>query len=482
MRTKEEIFNGEDEKIFMLKCSLDFSLFCERVLGYTIKPFHKEWCTLLRKENRLTISAPTGFGKTWIFGIAYPLWLSYFRPNSESLIISKSVKGQASSILEEIRYRIEHNELLRELLPSQGKVKSTWTKERIICSNNSKIFNAPYSTSVRGHHVDYIFGDEVASFMGKEDNYEIWFRDVLSRVADSKRGKVAAVSTPIDPTDLLNVLMNKRGYISKFYPAIVDDKGVALHSNYEKGISIWPERFPINKLMFLRDEQGPVRFERNYQCNPKAPIEKALFKPKDLADCHDHTKTFTTKQEGGIVFMGCDFAMTNNLHSDYDAYVIVEKIADVATIMHMEVHKGIPVESKINRIKQLCDLYKPYSVICDESNVGGHIVQELVKSGQSAEPQPFGPKSRNKLLTLLKIYVDNQKIVIPFSKEDPEAQKMADLVHSQLLGFREEKSEKTGMTTYVSRAPHDDLAMSLALAVKGADTQDLSPAYFASGS
>ena len=104
MRTKAEILQGENEKDFMLKCFFDLELWCTRVLGFTLKPFHKEWLRLLKTENRIAISAPTGFGKTTIFGIAYPLWQALFEPGSQSLIMSKNIRTQSATVLEDIKF------------------------------------------------------------------------------------------------------------------------------------------------------------------------------------------------------------------------------------------------------------------------------------------------------------------------------------------------------------------------------------------
>ncbi|KKK86968.1 hypothetical protein LCGC14_2757940, partial [marine sediment metagenome] len=375
-----------------------------------MKPFHLEWCALLRKYKKIAIMAPTGYGKTWIFGIAYPLWLSYFYSKSKSLVISKTVKGQSSTVIEQIKYRIEQNELLKELIPNDKRLNS-WTKEKMICSNNSKIFNAPYSISVRGHHVDYIFGDEVASYPDRADNYIIWFRDVLSRIADSKIKKVAAVSTPIDPADLITILCRKeKGWVSRSYPAIITKKGKAATPPYKNGISIWPERFPIKNLLEEVKTQGEENFERNYQCNPNAQIAGAIFKTKNISAGWDFNRTFSDSLEGGLVFIGADFAMSEDIRADETAFVVVEKVAEKIIIKYIESGRGWSVDMCIKKLRDLYDIYKPYQIICDKSNVGDHITNKLLQNGIPAIAQPFGAQSRRMLLSVLKVIISNEKL------------------------------------------------------------------------
>jgi hypothetical protein len=472
MRTKKEIFDGEDENIVLLKCSLDFGFFCQRVLGYQMKPFHMEWCTLLRKNRRIAIMAPTGYGKTWIFGIGYPLWLSYFFPKSKSLIVSKTVKGQSSTVIESIKFLIEQNELLKELIPNDKRL-SSWTKEQMICSNNSKIFNAPYSPSVRGNHVDYVFGDEVASYPDRSDNYVIWFRDVISRVADSKIKKIAAVSTPIDPADLITVLCRKeKEWVSTIYPAIVTKEGNAAVAPYKDGISIWPERFPMENLMEELNTQGAENFERNYQCNPDAQIAGAIFKTKNISAGWDTNRTFSDSSEGGLVIIGADFAMSEDVRADETAFVVVEKVAEKIIVKYMESGRGWSVDACIQKLINLHEIYQPYQIHLDKSNVGDHITNKLLLNGIPAIAQPFGAMSRNKLLSVLKVIISNEKLITPYSPEDLNAQQYTDKLTFQLNGFRQEKSKLSDMPVIRSKADHDDLAMALALAVRGAQEQD----------
>ncbi len=465
MRTKKEMFAGDDENVFLLKCSLDFGFFCERVLGYQMKPFHLEWCNLLRKNRMLAIMAPTGYGKTWIFGIGYPLWLSYFYPKSKSLIVSKTVKGQSSTVIEAIKFLIEQNELLKELIPKDKRL-SSWTKEQMICSNNSKIFNAPYSPSVRGHHVDYIFGDEVASYPDRSDHYVIWFRDVISRVADSKIKKIAAVSTPIDPADLITVLCKQeKGWTSKIYPAIIDKNGKDSIAPYKDGISIWEERFPMKNLMEELSIQGDENFERNYQCNPNAQIAGAIFKTKNISAGWDNNRTFSDTQEGGLVFIGADFAMSEDKRADETAFVVVEKVAEKIIVKHMESGRGWSVDACIQKLMDLYEIHKPYQIIIDKSNVGDHISKKLLLNGIPAIAQPFGATSRRVILSVLKVIISNEMLILPYSKDDLNAQQYTDKLTHQLNGFREEKSKLSDMPVIRSKADHDDLAMALGLAV-----------------
>ena len=78
MRTKEEILKGRDKVDFMLDCLVSFKFFCEEFLGMKdfggIHKFQEDWFNAIQKYDRVVIEAPSGFSKTEIMGVVYPLW------------------------------------------------------------------------------------------------------------------------------------------------------------------------------------------------------------------------------------------------------------------------------------------------------------------------------------------------------------------------------------------------------------------------
>lgn len=455
MRTREEILQGENEKDFMLKCFFDKSLWCTRVLGLTIKPFHKEWLDIFDKYDRINIRAPTGFGKTQIFGIAIPLHYAYFKPNSQVLVMCKNIRTQSATILEDIKYVTENNEILKELKPND--TSKTWSKDRMITSTSSKIFYSSYTVNVRGSHVDYIFNDEIATWIGS-NNY---FENVVTR-AVSKQGKIAGVSTPVSSTDLQARLFENPSYYCKSYPAIVNYK----NGNYATGESIWPEKFPLSLLLKIRYEIGHVMFEKNYMVNPKAEAENAIFPADSIEKCWDHTAKFTTEHFGGTVTIGADFCVAQGPTADYDCFVVTEQIGDKTIIKHGERHR-YSTSMKIQRLKELWEMYQPTRIILDESHIGTSVLQDLRSQGYLVEAQSFQHKARNQLLMNLKNLFDNKLIVIPKSR-DPLTKTFVDLLEEELIGFKEQEVGEVKMKRLVSTTAHDDTVMALAMACKRA--------------
>lgn len=465
MRRYSEIYGDMNENEFIVSCT-DYKFFCEHVLGLDIQPYHMEWINMILNNKRVTIQAPTGFGKTEILGRAFCLWISVTEQNKEMCIVSKTLP-QARKVLAEIKECIEENEFLRdELIPP--KKKHTWASaDAMSLTSGCKIFVKPYSENIKGIHVDYLLGDEVSSY----DDHTIWFRFVVTRV-NAKNGTVAAISTPDNIADLMQELLNNPEYIGKSYPAIVDGK------------SIWPEKFSLERLAKIKSEIGVSAFEREYMVNPKVEAEGALYPPHLLMECFDFQSGFKLTSLPGYTIIAADFAIASGPRADFDAYVVLNKFGPKSTLLHGETHKGFTIAAKINRLVDLFNRYKHsidededtgfsasnIKIILDPSSVGQAVYEELRNKGIPVTPAKFDPTSRNQMLINLRQMIENKDLIIPRDKEDTLCITFTDKLIKEMINMVETQT-KSKLITYQSKAPHDDIVMALAMAAGGVSKQ-----------
>jgi len=111
---------------------------------------------------------------------------------------------------------------------------------------------------------------------------------------------------------------------------------------------------------------------------------------------------------------------------------------------------------------------KPTKIIADESNMGTMVMNDLRSLGISVIGQNFHSAARNLLITSLSNVIEGNGLVIPRKRTDLKAIELTDKLTEQLLGFKRQKSDKTGRELLASRAAHDDIAMSVAMAVQEA--------------
>jgi len=465
MRTLKEIYQGIDKDEFTLGLT-NFKFFTEKVIGWQVKPFHQEWVDMVLHNRRIAIQAPTGFGKTSILGTAFCLWTSLIEREKEMCIVSKSL-NQSTKVLSGIKDVIENNEYLMKLIP-KNKPAGNWCSATMMeLSTQCKIFCRPYSENIKGIHVNYLLGDEIASY----DDPNIWHRFVVTRT-NAKNGVVVGISTPDNIADLMQELQNNPEYISKTYPCVMNGK------------SIWPEYWPMTKLMKIKNEIGLAAYEREYMCNPRAEAENALYPPHLLVDCFDYDIGFIQRPLEGFTIIACDFAIASGPRADFDAYAVVNKFGRKATILHGECHRGFTIAAKVARLEELFFTYKKkietdekeedsnslIKFIIDPSNVGQAVYEQLRGKGYPVECAQFDAFNRNAMLINLRQMIENKDLIIPRKQDDPLCMTFTDKMIKELISMVETKT-RAGQISYQSKAPHDDTVMALAMGCHGASQQ-----------
>ena len=466
MREIQEMLDpGMNVADLMYKIKTDFKFFYEKVLGFNMKgglnDYKLEWFNLAYENDYMMIKAPSGFAKTTVLGVALPIWLMMTSSNLKILLVSKTLTQSKDALLLQIRDLIDDNELLKKTLKPTNK-DALWNQTQIKTSNGCSAINRPYSINIKSYRANVIILDEIDSY----EDPDIYFDHVLSRLIPG--GKIFGISTPEEGTSTLMELIKLRDRnvnkcIFKTYTAIVNPLDP---EDLSTGESIWPEEFPMEELMLRRKRFGEQKWQKNYMCNAMTESEHSIFTAASIEACKDYGLSFTAKNHGEEIYIGCDFALSSSPTGDYDAYVVIGKKKDVATIKYAERHKGIPVDEKIRRLEALYKRYNPIFLTCDKSGIGAEIIRQLRIKGLSVEEQGFTSGERNLLLNNLKALLDNHKIVIPKEKDDLQAVEFANKLEYELFKFKEKKSESTGQTSYISKGDHDDTAMALAMAVK----------------
>ena len=461
----EDMMGEMDLASFTNKIYTDFKFFYEVVLGFNelggLNPYKREWFNLAYENDRVMIKAPSGFAKTTVLGVAFPIWWALTNPNKKVLLISKTLTQSKDALLIQIRDLIEDNEFLRKALMPENRDK-IWNQTQLKLSNGVTIVNRPYSINIRGYRANIIILDEIDSY---EDS-AIYFDYVVPRLIPG--GKIIGISTPEEGTSTLMELIKLRdratnNYIFETYVGIInctDPKDLAT------GESIWPEMFSMEELIRRRSELGEQKWQKNYMCDAMTEGENSIFKATIIESCKNYDLSFTEVNNDEEIYIGADFAISSSPTGDYDAFVVIGKKKDVGTIKHAERWKGIDVPEKVKRIKELYTRYGAICVIGDNSGIGMEVIRQLRSEGLSVEEQSFSSGERNILLNNLLALMANGKIVIPKHQDDLQAIEFSNILEYELFSFREIKSQSSGHTSYVSRGAHDDTVMGLAMSVK----------------
>jgi len=425
---------------------LNFKVFAEEILGRKYAKFHEEWIKAMNLRRNVCIAAPRGHGKTDFFGFAFPLWIIWAFKNKEIAIISNDW-NLSQEILNNLRTEIMENPNLKHLKPRKG----TWSKDKVTTTTGCKIHCRTYSDAISGIHVDYALCDEVSLYKDKEVFYK-----VILPIIETKRGVIACVGTPKTYVDLIQELRDpSKGFWWKKYQAIIKN---------EKGEEepLWKEKFSLEQLYAKKMQMGAGNFEGEYMCNPIA-VERRPFKPNDIAEANA-TKIDYSYVIKGTCYIGVDVAYSAT--GDYTVITVVDSLKNKKSIIRrIDRFRGMKTRAQVERIKKIYENYKPATVIVDSTgcSIGKDIVQELLISGITTIPADFTPKNRESFLTALATAFENKLIVIP--SKGAEANRLFEELKKELLSFTVTKSKNGVSDKWESLGRHDDIVMSLGLAI-----------------
>ena len=447
------MLNGEDLGRFLTDCYYDFKKWATRVCfdpetggELNIAPFHLEWVAAAKKNPRTLIVCPRGTGKTTIMGMVYPLWLAFYYTDVETAIISNTLP-QAISIMRNLRTIIDFSELLSgTLIPDD--IHSDWSKTSITTKTNCRIYTRPYSKGALGIHPDYLLADEISAY----DDPVIWKKFIVP-VIEAKKGHIVGIGTPGSELDLLADLRTNPEYVLKEYAAI-DDSGKLL----------WEYRYDNATLKRLKKED-PVSYEHNFMCNPTS-VYSAFYPMEDILDCiNESCYLGQAKAPGTKLDIGIDLAYSKGPTGAYSVFTAVNTIGDLHYIRDITRLKGMSVDGQLRQALKLAERYEPDKINVDEAIFGQKFVDDLRARGYTVEGIAF-QKFRNLMLVNLRNMIERHQIVLPGGSDEGGRTKtlVTELIH-ELTSFKETITP-AGNTTYISESAHNDMVMSLALAVK----------------
>jgi len=467
MKSTKEILNGRNLIDFLYRCRTDFRFFAEELLEMTecggVQDFHLEWVNLIENNKKVMIQAPSGFAKTTVLEM-FVVWTAW-KEHDKKIMIIANTEERAKQIISNITNLTEKNDLIRDLKPKN--YRDTWNKQELRTSTKCRIFSKPYTPNMRGERSDFTLVDEADAEAYR--NVKIFKEHVLSRL--NPNSKIVLISTPDSTTGLMNYLLNtdkKNIWVFRKYKAIINMK---VEGDYSTGESLWQDRFTLKELLERIDGMGEDAFRKIYMCDEKAESEDSIFKLRHIMACYDEDYKFEAKATDGFVVLACDFSYSDSPRADFDCFIILERKDNFFIIRHIETHKGITNPIKVSRIVDLHKQYRPHLLVCDSSNIGSTAIDDLYGRGLSVIPQKFSSQERKDLLLVLKNVIENKKLIIPRDQEDSEGIDLTNTLTEQLLGFVEKISDNTGQKLWDSTAPHDDIAITLAMAVKEASKQ-----------
>ena len=318
--------------------------------------FHRELCRLLfDKTDDTVIAAPRGHAKSTIAALLYPLHEMLFGRRHYVLIIRKTMRD-AEEALEAIRHELESNERL--VADFGSRVQRARTRA-IRLAGGVRIVAMTRGSKIRGtrsrqYRPDLIICDDLEDddhieSSDQREKDEKWFASAISN-ACGPEGRVIVIGTILHAQSLLSKLLDNPAYTTRRFAAVLSwpdradmwDRWRETYRDRDRGKEaarhffgrrrskmmagarvLWPGRWPLPRLMAIREKIGSISFEQELQNNPNDP--KAQLVREEWIRYYDPADLFNV----GLVFFGaCDPSIGRREHSDEAAIVTVARGSD----------------------------------------------------------------------------------------------------------------------------------------------------------
>lgn len=285
------------------------------------QPMHDEWQRLANEHDRLILWAGIELGKTQALSVGRTLWLLGCDPSARIVVVSNTY-NQSAKIVRAISDYIEKSDALHRVFPglqpdkSSGWTTHSLTVKRSIISKDPSLQTCGVHGNIQGARIDYLILDDVLDYEntrtaeGRQDLCD-WYHSALAgRLTEHAR--VIIVGTAFHPDDLLHRLAKTPAWSSFRFP-VAD----------ENGVSVWPERWPPERIAAKRAEFGPLEAARQMFCVARDDAQ-ARFKREwiDIGLRRGEGKKFVyaldarSTPPGCVTYTGVDLAVQQHSAAD----------------------------------------------------------------------------------------------------------------------------------------------------------------------
>jgi len=315
-----------DEQALAEAAREDINLFCQFCFrDETGEPwqqarFHREWHRLIDENDRVQIWAPREHAKSTQM-CARIIWELDRNPNLRCRIVAAN-DDLAKLRLGWIKRQIERNPRVRMVFPAlQPDYRRGWEKTAIYVRGSTEadpsVDAAGVLSTGTGTRCDFLVGDDVVDQRNailqpalRQAVKEAW-REVWTNTL-TPRAKAVYICTPWHLDDLSHELAQNRAWVHWRQEAIIDE---------EKRLTLWPERWPWERLMQRREEIGERAFARNFLLHALSS-EEEVFPESYVAACLDYDREYGEDVDPAWPRVaGVDLASRQHAEADYTVIV-----------------------------------------------------------------------------------------------------------------------------------------------------------------
>jgi phage terminase large subunit-like protein len=410
-----------------------------------LQPFHREWLEHFARSSRVQIEASRSHGKTTIV-LGYVLWRIGTNPDIRIKYFAQS-EEKARERLSVVGHMITTSKLVKLVFPHLKPGKGVWHKtaiqvERSLKDPNPTMGASGIMGSVEGGRCDLCVFDDVADYRSsivypqhRENIKKKVYAEILPMIEE--KGSAISVATPHHEMDCVASLRKNPEWESYVY-------GVGIPE--DPTLPIWPERWPRRALQRLRNEIGPLEYDRAYRC---IAISGNLSFVKA-----EHIKYYDAEILGNPWDLVCvqayDLAGVQKRKSSYFACVTLLYNPDKGLVFVADAWQAkISFTDQARAIVAEAAKWQPDRIVIEQTGYQGALREYLIELAKNPLPvYPITPGSKSKELRLaetLPMFEAGRILFNPAldSGMNPERSAKGDII-GQLLDFTQAADQDLG--------------------------------------
>jgi predicted phage terminase large subunit-like protein len=290
---------------------------------YQFKLFHRKWFEQALFDEEEICLGPRNFAKTTVRGIIWVIYQMIQNPNIQLGIVSDT-GPQAIHFVSEVKMQIERNTLLTLLYPYL-KPGNLWRDNEFTIVGSTTIQKGATVTAfgyggATGYEFDAIMVDDIVDFDNSRTKYqrdklEDWIGMSLRPMLKSD-GILHWSGTRYHTDDQYGRLLRQNICTNQdTHKAILDN-----------GESMWPELWPKEKLLDIKEKIGSIRFNAQYQNDIALMAEGKIFKREWFRYFrkNPHQRLEYLREDGSrihikelAIYQTCDLAISKKDSADY---------------------------------------------------------------------------------------------------------------------------------------------------------------------
>jgi len=369
---------------------------------FAIAPFHEEMFYITEDTaiRSVVIVAFRGSAKSTIFSLSFPLWSILAEQKIKYVVILSQTQQKAQTLLQQIKYELETNELLKKDLGPFKEERDQWNIVSLHLSRyNAKITAASAEQSIRGmrhiqHRPQLIVADDledmesVKTMEGRNKTYNWLVGDVIP--AGGRNTRLIIVGS----------LLHEDSLIKRLEKNIKEGKMAGVYREYplldENGNSTWPGKFPDKKSIELERAKGitDAAWYREYLLQI-VHNEDQLIRQEWIKE-YEVMPNLSGKDYVGT-FIGIDPAGSDNAGSDCTA-MVAASVFGQGEELKIYIHPN-PINKRLrfHETKETAIMFAntlsgnfPVRIFVEDVGIQKWLIQELLRNGLNVEEFKVG--------------------------------------------------------------------------------------------